>query len=191
MLFIFVWYNNYRNSERNTTERRIIMDKKIARLAAWNEYKKTEFTSKMIICFTYAESKAEPAKMYAMAINSHDLEMDSAVKLDHDSTKNGGGLKIRFQPGKMTKYKMIQKGAIPFMTAEQFTEMFMMWRKETGKNYNQGEFFEKLVTEWNGEKWEKDNVPYTVAGDVIINGTSYQIKKEGAQIATLKQLGIE
>lgn len=191
MLFIFVWYNNYRNSERNTTERRIIMDKKIARLAAWNEYKKTEFTSKMIICFTYAESKAEPAKMYAMTIDSHDLEMDSAVKLDHDSTKNGGGLKIRFQPGKMTKYKMVQKGAIPFMTSEQFTEMFMMWRKETGKNYNQGEFFEKLVTEWNGEKWEKDNVPYTVAGDVIINGTSYQIKKEGAQIATLKQLGIE
>lgn len=167
------------------------MDKKIARLTAWNEYKKTEFTSKMIICFTYAESKVEPAKMYAMAIDSHDLEMDSAVKLDHDSTKNGGGLKIRFQPGKMTKYKMIQKGAIPFMTAEQFTEMFMIWRKETGKNYNQGEFFEKLVTEWNGEKWKKDNVPYTVAGDVVINGTSYQIKKEGAQIATLKQLGIE
>lgn len=167
------------------------MDKKTARLAAWNEYKKTEFTNKMIICFTYAESKVEPAKMYAMAIDSYDLEMDSAVKLDHDSTKNGGGLKIRFQPGKMTKYKMIQKGAIPFMTAEQFTEMFMIWRKETGKNYNQGEFFEKLVTEWNGEKWEKDNVPYTVAGDVVINGTSYQIKKEGAQIATLKQLGIE
>lgn len=158
---------------------------------AWKTYKENEFTSNLIIAFSYAESRKDEAKIYVMEVDSHSRLIDESVKLDRESSANGGGKKIRFSPTKIVKYQMIEAGAFPIMTAEEFKKRFLDWRKETGKNYNQGEFFEKLVTEWNGEKWVKDSIPYTEAGDVVINGKSYQIKKEGAQFATLAQLEME
>lgn len=158
---------------------------------AWKIYKENEFTNNLIIAFSYAENRKDEAKIYAMEIDSHNRLIEESVKLDRESTENGGGKKIRFSPAKIVKCRMIECGAFPIMTATEFKKRFDAWRKETGKKYNQGEFFEKLVTEWNCEKWVKDSIPYTEAGDVAINGKSYQIKKEGAQFATLKQLGME
>lgn len=158
---------------------------------AWETYKKNEFTSNLIIAFSYAESRKDEAKIYVMEIDSNSNLINDSVKLDRESTENGGGKKIRFSPAKIVKYQMIEAGAFPIMTTAEFIKRLEAWRKEAGKKYNQGELFEKLVTEWNGEKWVKDSIPYTEAGDVVINGKSYQIKKEGAQFATLAQLEME
>ena len=54
--------------------------------------------------------------------------------------------------------------------------------------YNRGEIFEKLVTEFYGQKWEKDNVPFTDDGDLTVNGIAYQIKFQKATFTSEKQL---
>ena len=58
---------------------------------------------------------------------------------------------------------------------------------ETTK-YNKGEIFEKLITEYFGMKWEKDNVPFTEGGDIEINGKAFQIKYEKATFTNEKFL---
>lgn len=49
-------------------------------------------------------------------------------------------------------------------------------------NYNKGEIFEKLVTEYYGQTWKKDTVPFYVAGDININGQEVQIKLDSATL---------
>ena len=54
--------------------------------------------------------------------------------------------------------------------------------------YNRGEVFEKLVTESIGQDWTKDNIPFTKAGDIEVNGIAYQIKFQRATFASEKTL---
>lgn len=54
--------------------------------------------------------------------------------------------------------------------------------------YNKGEIFEKLVTEYYGQTWEKDTIPFWVQGDININGREVQIKFDGATLLTAKQI---
>jgi len=54
--------------------------------------------------------------------------------------------------------------------------------------YNKGEIFEKLVTELNGQEWEKDNIPFTDDGDLTVDGIAYQIKFEKASFINEKQI---
>ena len=55
-------------------------------------------------------------------------------------------------------------------------------------HYNKGEALEKLVTEYYGLEWKKDNVPFTKAGDIRVNGVEIQIKLDGATITNEKTL---
>ena len=54
--------------------------------------------------------------------------------------------------------------------------------------YNRGEIAEKLVTEYMGQEWKKDNVPFTEDGDITIDGVAYQIKFEKATFTNEKAL---
>lgn len=54
--------------------------------------------------------------------------------------------------------------------------------------YNKGEAFEKAVTNYYGMNWEKDNIPFYVAGDIAVNGKQIQIKFEGATLCNSKQM---
>ena len=54
----------------------------------------------------------------------------------------------------------------------------------TGDGYNKGEWFEKAVTEFFGQEWHKDNVPFTKAGDINVNGVEIQIKFDAATFAS-------
>ena len=54
--------------------------------------------------------------------------------------------------------------------------------------YNNGEIFEKMVTEYFGQVWEKDNIPYTEAGDIEVDGVAYQVKYERATFTNEKIL---
>ena len=58
----------------------------------------------------------------------------------------------------------------------------------TADKYNKGENFEKVVTEYYGQEWEKDTVPFYMQGDINVNGRELQIKLDSATLANSKML---
>jgi len=58
----------------------------------------------------------------------------------------------------------------------------------TATAYNKGENFEKAVTEYYGQTWKKDTVPFYIDGDININGEKVQIKLDSATLTNTKQL---
>lgn len=53
---------------------------------------------------------------------------------------------------------------------------------------NKGEQFERLVYEYYGQAWTKDNTPYYKAGDIEIDGEQVQLKYNHATATTYNQL---
>lgn len=102
-----------------------------------------------------------------------------------DLASRGAGCSIRFCPTNDQKLFLLNRSTI--LCSEKFFN-------ETCASsiYNRGEIFEKLVTEFYGQTWEKDNVPFTEAGDIEINEIAYQIKYQKSTLAsekTLERLG--
>lgn len=58
----------------------------------------------------------------------------------------------------------------------------------TESKYNKGEIFEKYITEYFGQVWEKDTVPFYKDGDITIDGRKVQIKLDSATLTNTKQL---
>ena len=48
--------------------------------------------------------------------------------------------------------------------------------------------FEKMVTEYFGQVWVKDNVPFTQDGDITVNRVAYQIKFQKATFCNAKSI---
>ena len=99
--------------------------------------------------------------------------------LDRDS--RGGGTSLRFVPNKAQKLLLMASAQV-ICSAKLFNDM------KAESKYNKGEIFEKLVTENDGQEWTKDNIPFTQAGDVEINGIPYQIKFYGATFCNEKSI---
>ena len=96
---------------------------------------------------------------------------------DRAATSKGGMLKIRVRANARQKAALMRK-AIKVGTAADLT---------ADKKHNRGENFERIVTEnIVGEKWSKDSVPYTEAGDVVYRGIAYQIKLDSAELTNAK-----
>lgn len=93
----------------------------------------------------------------------------------------GCGMALRYRPNNAQRISMLPNCEI-LCSAEYFNALV----KNT--KYNRGEIFEKIVTERNGQEWKKDNVPFTVAGDIVLNGTHYQIKYEKATFINEAQI---
>ena len=106
--------------------------------------------------------------------------MPYILKLDKAS--RGAGYALRFCPRNDQKTFLLAKGAQVLCSKEYFETAV----KES--KYNKGEIFEKMVTEFFGQEWEKDNVPFTEDGDLTVNGTAYQIKFEKATFTNEKTL---
>lgn len=135
-------------------------------------YHKVAFTDNYILGFQYKEN------IYITYRKASDMAF--SVKLDKAS--RGQGYSIRFKPSTSDKIYLLM-GAKVICSTAYFNELV-----ETTK-YNKGEILEKLVTEYEaGKEWEKDNVPFTEAGDVEINGIAYQIKYEKATFTNEKAL---
>lgn len=99
-----------------------------------------------------------------------------------DKASRGAGMAIRFKPTIEQKLEMVKAGAVELCSTEYF-------KAQCGSSkYNKGEIFEKLITEEAGQTWEKDNIPFTKAGDVEILGRAYQIKFQGATFINEKQM---
>ena len=99
-----------------------------------------------------------------------------------DKASRGAGYALRFKPNKAQKVLLMSYGAKVLCS-----ELFFDELAENSK-YNKGEIFEKLVTEMNGQTWEKDNVPFTDDGDLTVDGIAYQIKFEKASFINEKQM---
>ena len=115
--------------------------------------------------------------------------LDRIVTLDHAS--RGEGYSVRFKPNMKTRMYILRNALATYKICS-VDELESVAREEVGKRTNRGSAFEKLVTEYFGQEWRKDSVPFTEAGDIEVNGKAYQIKYEGATFCNEKQLrGLE
>lgn len=99
-----------------------------------------------------------------------------------DRASRGAGYALRFKPNKAQKVLLMAENATCLCSEKFFNEQVCTTK------YNRGEIAEKLVTEFFGQAWEKDNIPFTQAGDIEVNGTAYQIKFEKATFCNEKSL---
>lgn len=137
------------------------------------EYDSMSYTHEYIFGFE------QNSIIYAIACNASVLPI--VTKLDKAS--RNGGYSLRFKPNKKQKEFLIANGKmIAITTKENFDTLF----KST--KYNRGEIFEKLVNEYFGKKWKKDNIPFTKSGDIEIQGIAYQIKFNKATFINEQQL---
>ena len=58
----------------------------------------------------------------------------------------------------------------------------------TESKYNKGEIFEKYITEFFGQVWEKDTIPFYMDGDITVDGRKVQIKLDSATLCNTKQI---
>ena len=106
--------------------------------------------------------------------------MPMVCKLDKAS--RGQGYSLRFCPTTAQKNLLMSLGAVVLCSEKFFLE------EVANSKYNKGEIFEKMVTEYFGQIWEKDSVPFTEDGDLTVDGVAYQLKFEKATFTNEKTL---
>lgn len=99
-----------------------------------------------------------------------------------DNASRGSGHALRFKPNREQKEVLKENGYTILCSKEYFEGIVK------NSKYNRGEIFEKLVTEYFGQKWEKDRVPFTEDGDITVDGIAYQIKYTAATFTNEKTL---
>lgn len=149
------------------------MEKNVALFRKMVEFYNTNaFTHNYIFGFRF------DGNIWLVKVTSEILE--TVLKLDKAS--RGAGYALRFKPNRSIKSYMLSLGAEVLCSEQLFDDLC------NDSKYNKGEIFEKLVTEINGQTWEKDNVPFTDDGDLTIDGIAYQIKFEKASFINEKQM---
>lgn len=137
-----------------------------------NRYNELAYTHNYIYGFYFQNT------IYMVETTSE--TMPYILKLDKAS--RGAGYALRFCPTNAQKTLLLTKGAKALCSKEFFETSV----KES--KYNKGEIFEKMVTEFFGQEWKKDNVPFTQDGDLTVNEKAYQIKFEKATFTNEKTL---
>lgn len=98
------------------------------------------------------------------------------LNVEEASRNQGENLRLRLR--KAHKASLMKKQPICLGSADCLN----------AEKYNKGEIFEKLVTEYFGQEWKKDTVPFYVDGDLNVNGKKIQIKLDSATLMNTKQL---
>jgi len=98
------------------------------------------------------------------------------LNVEQASRNQGENLRLRLK--KAHKAQLMKKDPICLGSADMLVS----------DKYNKGEIFEKLVTEYYGQKWEKDTVPFWVQGDINLKGSEVQIKLDSATLMNTKQI---
>ena len=99
-----------------------------------------------------------------------------------DKASRGQGFSLRFKPNMGQKLLLMSDNATTLCSVKLFNDMV------ADSVYNRGEIAEKLVTEYFGQEWTKDSIPFTEAGDIEVDGIAYQIKYESATFTNEKAL---
>ena len=102
--------------------------------------------------------------------------MPRFLNVEEASRDQGENLRLRLR--KNHKASLMKKNPICLGSADLLNE----------EKYNKGEIFEKLVTEYYGQVWEKDTIPFWVQGDIHIGNREVQIKLDSATLINTKQI---
>lgn len=137
-----------------------------------NGYSSKAYTHEYVFGFIFENT--------VWAVKADSTIMPYILKLDKAS--RGAGFALRFCPNRQQKTTLLSLGAIALCSKDYFNAVC------ASNKYNKGENFEKLYTEYCGQTWEKDNIPYTEAGDIEVDGVAYQIKFEKATFTNEKSL---
>lgn len=137
-----------------------------------NRYNNLSFTHNYIFGFVFKKN------VYAVIATSEILP----YILTLDAASRSAGYALRFNPTNEQKVFLLSHGAELICSKEYFEQTVVE------SNYNKGEIFEKLCTENVGQRWMKDNLPFTEGGDLTVNGIAYQIKFEKATFTNEKTL---
>ena len=137
-----------------------------------NGYNSKAYTHEYVFGFTFENT------VWAVKVDSSFLPY--ILKLDKAS--RGAGFALRFCPNRQQKAMLLSLGAIALCSKDYFNAVC------ASNKYNKGENFEKLYTEHCGQTWVKDNIPYTEAGDIEVDGVAYQVKFEKATFTNEKSL---
>lgn len=138
--------------------------------------KALEFAEKTMVCFQ------QNGVGYAIVTELR----DSWIKQDRESSKRGGQLKARIRLTTMDRAALMNRAeCVRLGTMDELTAAYAeAYTKARGKAApkNNGWVYECAVTErLGGQTWEPDSVPFWKAADVVINGTGYQVKGDGAE----------
>lgn len=98
------------------------------------------------------------------------------LNVEEASRNQGENLRLRIK--KNYKRQLMKKNPVCLGSADRLT----------ADKYNKGEIFEKLVTEYFGQTWEKDTIPFWVQGDINLDGREVQIKLDSATLMNTKQI---
>lgn len=98
------------------------------------------------------------------------------LNVEEASRNQGENLRLRLK--KAHKTSLMKKNPICLGSADCLN----------AEKYNKGEIFEKLVTEYFGQVWKKDTVPFYKDGDITVNGKKIQIKLDSATLMNTKQI---
>ena len=138
-----------------------------------NGYNALSFTHNYIFGYEYK------GNVYATSVTAEVLPY--ILKLDKAS--RGAWYALRFCPTVEQKLFLMMQNTTGVICSSEY------FKTEVANSiYNNGEIFEKLVTEKFGQVWEKDNIPYTEAGDIEVDGVAYQIKFQKATFTNEKSL---
>lgn len=102
--------------------------------------------------------------------------MPRYLSVEEASRNQGENLRLRLK--KAHKAQLMKKAPICLGSADCLND----------SKYNKGEIFEKLVTEYYGQTWQKDNKSFWTCGDININGEEVQIKLDSATLLNTKQV---
>lgn len=117
--------------------------------------------------------------MVKKTCNTADMEHYLTIQ----TASRGQGQTLKFAPTTAQKVELIADGeALPLCSVGYLENLV------TNSKYNRGQIFEKLVTEFYGQSWKADNVPFTQAGDIEIAGKPYQIKYQKASFLSEGQM---
>lgn len=130
-------------------------------------YRKYSAADSYILGFVYE-------KMLYM-VNVDEI-MPRYLNVEEASRNQGENLRLRLK--KAHKAQLMKKSPICLGFADCLSD----------SKYNKGEVFEKLVTKYYGQEWEKDTIPFWVQGDINVDGKEIQIKLDSATLMNTKQI---
>lgn len=142
-------------------------------MAMLKKYNKVAYTHNYFLGISYK------GNIYVVYCRAEDLL--PVVKLDKAS--RGAGYALRFRPTRAQKELLMSMSDKMLLCSKEFFDSAVK-----NSRYNKGEILEKMLTEFFGQKWVKDSVPFTKAGDIEVDGIAYQIKFENATFTNEKIL---
>lgn len=79
---------------------------------------------------------------------------------------------------------------VPICTESELEELASCWNGKPCKQKNRGKAFERLVTEWAGQTWTDDKIPWWLGPDLVIDEIPYQIKYDRCGFTNERQIAL-